>query len=40
MIIIKTIKVSFNTFHLQCINQVHNIQINNKIPYNIYDVVY
>ena len=30
----------FNIFHLMCINQVHNTQTTNKMPYNVYDVFY
>jgi hypothetical protein len=30
----------FNIFHLLFINQLHNMQITNKIHYNVYDVFY
>jgi hypothetical protein len=32
------ISVNFYMFHLTCINQVHNIQITNKMHFTVYDL--
>jgi len=27
-------------FHLTCINQIHNVQITNKMHFSVYDIFY
>jgi hypothetical protein len=38
--VVKRVMNFFNTFHIECIEQIHNIQITNKIHLNIRDLFY